>query len=94
MKITELKVRKTFDEGVRKAVVTVVFDDCLAVHDIKVVDTGTKRMVVMPAVKTAEGRFRDTVHPMNSQFRSELVEAVFEAVDTAKVVEEVMASER
>ena len=69
MKVTEVNVRKMFDEGILKAVVSVTFDDCFVVHDIKVVDTGEKKMVVMPSVKTANGRFRDTVHPMTSEFR-------------------------
>lgn len=83
MKVTEVNVRKVFDEGVLKAIVSVTFDDCFAVHDIKVVDTGEKKMVVMPSVKTADGRFRDTVHPMTSEFRKHIVEEVYAAVDAA-----------
>ena len=37
MQITDIKIRKFFDEGPMKAVVSVTFDDCLAVHDIKVI---------------------------------------------------------
>jgi stage V sporulation protein G len=84
MKVTEVNVRKMFDEGVLKAIVSVTFDDCFAVHDIKVVDTGTKKMVVMPSVKTADGRFRDTVHPMTSEFRKHIAEEVYAAVDVAR----------
>lgn len=84
MKVTEVKVRKMFDEGVLKAIVSVTFDDCFAVHDIKVVDTGTKKLVVMPSVKTADGSFRDTVHPLTFEFRKYVVEEVYAAVDAAK----------
>ena len=34
MEITDIKIRKTFDEGQIKAIVSVTFDNSLAVHDI------------------------------------------------------------
>ena len=37
MQITDVKVRKLFDEGPMKAIVSVTFDGQLAVHDIKVI---------------------------------------------------------
>lgn len=81
MKITEVKVRKTFKKGPLKAIVSVTFDDCLAVHDVKVVEAKSKRFVVMPAIKTAEGIYRDQVHPINHEFRAELTDAVMEAYE-------------
>ena len=39
MTVTDVKVRKVFnDEGPMKAIVSVTFDDQLAVHDIKVIE--------------------------------------------------------
>ena len=37
MQITDIKIRKFFDEGPMKAVVSVTFDESLAVHDIKLI---------------------------------------------------------
>ena len=37
MKITDIKVRKLFDEGPMKAIVSVTFDNEFALHDIKVI---------------------------------------------------------
>ena len=42
MKITDIKIRKLFDDGPMKAVVSVTFDDHLAVHDIKVINAKDK----------------------------------------------------
>jgi stage V sporulation protein G len=81
MKITEVKVRKTFEEGPLKAVVSVTFDNCLAVHDVKIVEANSKKFVVMPATKAADNSYRDTVHPINAEFRKELTDAVMEAYD-------------
>ena len=37
MQLTDIKVRQFFDEGPMKAVVSITFDGCLAVHDVKVI---------------------------------------------------------
>jgi stage V sporulation protein G len=77
MRITDVRIRKTFEEGPLKAIVSVTFDDALAVHDIKIVEVkNDKRFVVMPSVKMPDGTYRDTVHPMNSEFRLQLTEAI------------------
>ena len=89
MKITEVRVRKLFNEGPLKAVVSVTFDNCLAVHDIKVVEANSKTFVVMPSVKNSDGTYRDTVHPINSEFRAELTAAVLEEYDIQRAVAEV-----
>lgn len=86
MKITDVKVRKTFEEGPMKAIVSVTFDDCLAVHDIKVIETANKKFVVMPSVKNADGVHRDTVHPTQFSLRTEITEAVIEAYEVHKAI--------
>ena len=79
MKITDIKVRKLFDDGPMKAVVSVTFDDQLAVHDIKVINARDKFFIVMPSRKNPDETYRDIVHPINSSFRLELEEAVIDA---------------
>ena len=74
MKITDIKVRKLFDEGPMKAIVSVTFDGQLAVHDIKVINTRDKFFIVMPSRQNPDGTYRDIVHPINSSFRA-MVEA-------------------
>jgi len=78
MNITEVKVRKIFEEGPMKAVVSVTFDNCFAVHDIKLIEIREKTFVVMPSTKSPEGTFRDIVHPINASFREQLTDAVLE----------------
>lgn len=76
MQITDVKVRKLFDDGPMKAVVSVTFDGQLAVHDIKVIYAKEKYFIVMPSRKNLDGTYRDIVHPINATFRCELEEAV------------------
>ena len=79
MQITDIKIRKFFDEGPMKAVASVTFDDCLAVHDVKVIYAKERYFIVMPSRKNPDGTYRDIVHPINSDFRHELEEAVIDA---------------
>ena len=79
MQITDVKVRKLFDEGPMKAIVSVTFDGQLAVHDIKVINARDKYFIVMPSRKNPDDTYRDIVHPINSQFRAALEKAVIDA---------------
>ena len=79
MQITDIKIRKLFDEGPMKAVVSVTFDGQLAVHDIKVINARDKYFIVMPSRKNPDSTYRDIVHPINAQFRSTLESEVIAA---------------
>ncbi len=79
MQITDIKIRKFFNDGPMKAVVSVTFGDCLAVHDIKVIYARDRYFIVMPSRKNPDGSYRDIVHPINADFRSNLEEAVIDA---------------
>lgn len=81
MQITDVKIRKLFDDGPMKAIASVTFDGQLAVHDIKVIFAREKYFIVMPSRKNPDGTYRDIVHPINAAFRSELESAVISAYD-------------
>ena len=89
MQITDVKVRKLFDEGPMKAIVSVTFDGQLAVHDIKVINARDKYFIVMPSRKNPDDTYRHIVHPINSQFRAALekavIEAYYEALENAEL---------
>ena len=92
MKITDVKIRKLFDDGPMKAIVSVTFDGQLAVHDIKVINARDKFFIVMPSRKNPDDTYRDIVHPITASFRSMLEEAVVaayeEALANAETIEE------
>ncbi len=79
MQITDIKVRKLFDDGPMKAIVSVTFDGELAVHDIKVINARDKFFIVMPSRKNPDDTYRDIVHPINASFRGMLETAVIDA---------------
>ncbi len=81
MEITDIKIRKLFEEGPMKAVVSVTFDGQLALHDIKVIYARDKFFIVMPSRKNPDGTYRDIVHPINASFRANLEQAVIAAYE-------------
>ena len=87
MQITDVKVRKLFsDAEPMKAIVSVTFDGQLALHDIKVIYAREKLFIVMPSRKNPDGTYRDIVHPISSDFRIALEEAVIDAYHVQLVV--------
>ncbi len=83
MQITDVKVRKLFNEGPMKAIVSVTLDNQLAVHDIKVINAHDRFFIVMPSRKNPDDTYRDIVHPINATFRSMLESAVITAYEQA-----------
>ena len=73
MEITEVRVFPVSEEKL-KAYVTITFDDCFVVRDLKVIHGNNGLFVAMPSKKRKDGTFRDTAHPLNNQTR-EMIES-------------------
>lgn len=78
MEVTDVRIRKIYEEGKMKAIVSVTFNDQFVVHDIKIIDGENGLFIAMPSRKIGEGEFRDIAHPINSDTRSMIQDAVFE----------------
>ena len=78
MKVTDVRIRKVSDEGKMKAVVSITFDNEFVVHDIKIIDGQNGLFIAMPSRKMGEGDFRDIAHPLDSETRNKIREAIFE----------------
>lgn len=89
MNITDVRVRKVNDEGKMKAVVSITFDEEFVVHDIKVIEGQNGLFIAMPSRKMGEGDFRDIAHPLTSETRNRIKEAIF--VEYEKVLENAAA---
>ena len=83
MQITDVRVRKITKEGKMKAVVSVTFDNIFVVHDIKVIEGDKGLFIAMPSKKGADGEYRDTAHPINSETRIMLQNTILEAYEKA-----------
>jgi stage V sporulation protein G len=82
MEITDIRVRKVAGEGKLKAYVTVTFDDCFVVHNVKIIE-GNKSgvFIAMPSRKTRAGEYKDVAHPIHPEFRAELQKKILEKYD-------------
>lgn len=79
MKVSEIKIRKTFSDKGLKALASVVINDSIAIHDIKILQLYGKMLIAMPNEKDKQGRNRDIVHPMNAEARETLEKAILNA---------------
>ena len=76
MQVTEIRIRKVEGEGKLKAYVTVTFDDCFVVHNVKIIEGKAGLFIAMPSRKTASGEFKDVVHPISPEFRQALQDKI------------------
>lgn len=68
MEITEVRVSPV-DEQKLKAYVSITFDNCFVVRDIKVINGNSGLFVSMPSKKRKDGTFKDIAHPLNNETR-------------------------
>lgn len=78
MEITDIRIRKVTADGKLKAYVTVTFDDCFVVHNVKVIEGKNGAFIAMPSRKTKTGEYKDVAHPINSDFRGMLQTRILE----------------
>src|SRR5262245_11256786 len=75
MDITQVKIFRV-DEEKLKAFVSVIFDECFVVSDIKIIQGANGLFVSMPSKKRKNGTFRDIAHPLNNETRRRIEERV------------------
>ena len=79
MKITDIKIRKTFPERNVKAVVSVTLDDFIAIHEMKVVQGNGRIFAAMPNKLDSNDVYRDIVHPISAEARNKLESIILKA---------------
>ena len=86
MDITQIRVFPVEEEKL-KAFVSVIFDQCFVVSDIKIIEGGNGLFVSMPSKKRKNGTFRDIAHPLNNEtrrrFEEQIIASYREAVSGA-----------
>lgn len=87
MQITELRIRKVEGEGKLRAYVTVTFDNCFVVHNVKIIEGKNGLFIAMPSRKTASGEYKDVAHPISPDFRAELQNKILDEYKAGHVEE-------
>jgi stage V sporulation protein G len=78
MEITEIRVHLRSEDKL-KAFVTVTFDHCFVVRNMKVVEGNKGLILCMPSRKLSNGEYKDVAHPICADFRKLLEDRVFSA---------------
>ena len=78
MTISDIKFRKSLESGNLKAIASLTIDGCIAIHEIKVIETN-HLFVAMPSRKDEIGNYHDIVHPINERTRNLIESAVLAA---------------
>jgi stage V sporulation protein G len=68
MKITEVKIYPT-NEDLVKADVTITFDNCFMISEIKIIKSRAGLLVSMPSRKQSDGTDWDMAYPANAETR-------------------------
>ena len=79
MEVTDVRLRRINTEGRMRASASITFNGEFVVHDIRVIDGNNGLFVAMPSKRTPDGEFRDIAHPINSNTRAKIQDAVLEA---------------
>ena len=70
MKITNVAIKKVEKEDSRlKGMASVTVDNCIAIHNIRIIGGDKGLFIAMPSKKVEDGKFLDIVHPINSETR-------------------------
>ena len=93
MQITDVRLRKVNSENRMKAVASITFDNEFAVHDIKVIESQNGLFIAMPSKKTPNGEFKDIAHPINSETREKILNAILEVYNAPEAEAEKPAEE-
>jgi stage V sporulation protein G len=87
MELTDIRIRRVTAEGKLKAYVTVTFDDCFVVHNIKIIEGKGGVFIAMPSRKTRTGEYKDIAHPIQPEFRARLQEELIAAYEKAPLTD-------
>lgn len=78
MNITDIRIRKLYEDNRLRALVSITIDGDFTVHDIKVIQGPERLFAAMPSRKDESGRFRDIAHPISLEARELLEDAVLD----------------
>lgn len=90
MQITDVRIRKIATEGKMKAIVSITLDNEFVVHDIKVIEGQNGHFIAMPSRRTPDGEFKDIAHPINTETREKIQQAILDEYEKVKNEETVV----
>ena len=84
MQITSIQITRRDNTGTKlKATVSIVLDNMVVIHDIKVLENAGAYFLAMPSRSTKMGKFKDIVHPINQDVRKAFEQLIIGAFKKA-----------
>ena len=93
MKITNIRIRKnTSKDSELLGIASILLDECLVIHNIKLLQVQDKRILSFPNIKKksfsnvengyeAQYEYKDIVHPATIEFRKYVEDEIFKVYD-------------
>lgn len=76
MQVTDVRIRRIQTDGKLRAYVSITFDDSFVVHDLRIIDGRKGMFVAMPSKLLPNGNHKDIAHPINTEVREMIQNAV------------------
>ncbi len=84
MQITDVTVKLVArSDNKLRGIASIVIDNDFVVHDIKIIEGSSGCFIVMPSRKTPDGKYRDVAHPLRTEVRDYISNAVLSAYEVA-----------
>ena len=77
MEITEIRVFPVGEDKL-KGYVTLTFDNCFVIRDMKIIQGTTGYFVSMPSKKMKDGTYKDIAHPIDKETRAMIESRILE----------------
>jgi len=72
IEITDVKITVLKSEDKMKALASIVVNNALAIHGLKVIEGVNGLFVAMPSRKTKDNEYKDIVHPITNELRQQI----------------------
>jgi stage V sporulation protein G len=82
MEITSVDVKKVNRDGSLRGFASIVIDDAVAIHDIKICEGDTGLYMRMPSRELPTGKRKDIAHPINQEVRTAIQDAIIKKYES------------
>ncbi len=81
MKITEVRAKRIDGDNRLVGIAAITIDNCFVVHELRIIEGKNGLFVAMPSRKMPNGDYKDVAHPINSETRAMIEQAVLETYE-------------
>jgi stage V sporulation protein G len=76
--ITEVRAKRIDGDNRLVGIAAITIDNCFVVHELRIIEGKNGLFVAMPSRKMPNGEYKDVAHPINSETRAMIEQAVLE----------------